>query len=63
MITVYTNPCYHRRRCVEAWHINSVRSTLNRDDGALLPRIQTNGTPLLPKVKELLNYNSSIMSR
>ena len=32
-----TNPRFHQRRCLEAWHINTAYSPLNRDDGGLLP--------------------------
>ena len=28
---------YHQRLCLEAWHINSAHTPLNRDDGGLLP--------------------------
>ena len=28
---------YHQRLCLEAWHVNSARAPLNRDDGGLLP--------------------------
>ena len=28
---------YHQRLCLEAWHINSAYTPLNRDDGGLLP--------------------------
>ena len=34
---ITTNQCYHQRLCLEAWHINSAHTTLNRDDGGLLP--------------------------
>ena len=34
---ITTNRCYHLRLCLEAWHINSAHSPLNRDDGGLLP--------------------------
>ena len=34
---ITTNQCYHLRLCLEAWHINSAHSPLNRDDGGLLP--------------------------
>ena len=34
---ITTNWCYHLRLCLEAWHINSAHSPLNRDDGGLLP--------------------------
>ena len=35
---ITTNPRYHQRRCLEAWHINSVSAPLNRDDGGLITR-------------------------
>ena len=28
---------YHQRLCLEAWHINSAYTPLNRDNGGLLP--------------------------
>ena len=35
---IITNRYYHRRPCLEAWHINSVHDApSNRDDGGLLP--------------------------
>ena len=33
---ITTNRRYHQRCCLEAWHINSARAPLNRDDGGLL---------------------------
>ena len=38
---ITTNRCYHLRLCLEAWHINSAHSPLNRDDGGLLPDVRT----------------------
>ena len=32
-----SNRRYHQRLCLEAWHINSARAPLNRDDGGLYP--------------------------
>ena len=34
---ITTNRCYHQRRCLEAWHINSTHAPLNCDNGGLLP--------------------------
>ena len=34
---ITTNRRYHRRPCLEAWHINSAHAPLYRDDGGLLP--------------------------
>ena len=34
---ITTNRRYHRRPCLEAWHINSAHVPLYRDDGGLLP--------------------------
>lgn len=34
---ITTNRRYHRRLCLEAWHINFAYIPLNRDDGGLLP--------------------------
>ena len=34
---ITTNRRYHRRLCLEAWHINSAHAPLHRDDGGLPP--------------------------
>ena len=34
---ITTNWRYHQCLCLEAWHINSAHTLLNRDDGGLLP--------------------------
>ena len=34
---ITTNRRYRKHLCLEAWHINSAHTPLNRDDGGLLP--------------------------
>ena len=34
---ITTNRRYHQRPFLEAWHVNSARAPLNRDDDGLLP--------------------------